>query len=88
MILPEALDDLDLGNDVVEVGPGPGFTTDVLRTRTDRLTAVEIDRALADALAARLAGTNVEVICGDGALVAYVGRERGQPNTARLYGGQ
>jgi SAM-dependent methyltransferase len=65
LILPEALDDLDLGNDVVEVGPGPGFTTDVLRTRTDRLTAVEIDQALADALAARLAGTNVEVICGD-----------------------
>lgn len=65
LILPEALADIDLGDDVVEVGPGPGFTTDVLRTRTDRLTAVEIDRMLADALAARLAGTNVEVICGD-----------------------
>lgn len=65
LILPEALGDLDLGDDVIEVGPGPGFTTDVLRTRTDRLTAVEIDLALADALARRLAGTNVEVICGD-----------------------
>ena len=65
LILPEALGDLDLGNDVIEVGPGPGFTTDVLRTRTDRLTAVEIDPTLADALAARLAGSNVEVICGD-----------------------
>jgi SAM-dependent methyltransferase len=65
LILPQALAEVDLGDDVVEVGPGPGFTTDVLRTRTDRLTAVEIDRALADALAARLSGTNVEVVCGD-----------------------
>jgi SAM-dependent methyltransferase len=65
LVLPEALGDLDLGDDVIEVGPGPGFTTDVLRARTDRLTAVEIDRGLADALALRLADTNVEVICGD-----------------------
>lgn len=65
IVLPAALRDHDLGDDVVEVGPGPGFTTDVLRSRVDRLTAVEIDRALADSLARRLAGTNVEVIHGD-----------------------
>jgi SAM-dependent methyltransferase len=64
-ILPEALRGVDLGDDVVEVGPGPGLTTDVLRTRTARLTAVEFDPDLAASLAARLAGTNVEVICGD-----------------------
>jgi SAM-dependent methyltransferase len=66
IVLPAALrHDLDLGDDVIEVGPGPGFTTDVLRDRTARLTAIEIDPALAASLAERLAGTNVEVICGD-----------------------
>lgn len=63
MVLPAVLRDFDLGDDVIEVGPGPGFTTDGLRTRTSKLTAVELDPALADALADRLAGTNVEVVC-------------------------
>jgi SAM-dependent methyltransferase len=65
IVLPAALRDIDLGDDVLEIGPGPGFTTDVLRTRTDRLTAVEIDPDLAGALAERLADTNVEVIEAD-----------------------
>ena len=56
----------DLGDDVLEIGPGPGLTTDLLRPKLRRLTAVEVDPVLADALANRLAGTNVEVICGDG----------------------
>lgn len=55
----------DLGDDVLEVGPGPGLTTDLLRQRTAQVTAVEVDDALAAALAARLAGTNVEVVHGD-----------------------
>ena len=65
IVLPAALRDLDLGDEAIEVGPGPGFTTDVLRTRVDHLTAVEIDEALASALTARLEGTNVDVIHGD-----------------------
>jgi SAM-dependent methyltransferase len=58
-----------LGDDVLEVGPGPGLTTDILRERTARVTAVEIDPQLATALADRLAGTNVTVIGGDAAVV-------------------
>jgi SAM-dependent methyltransferase len=65
MILPVALRDLDLGDDVLEIGPGPGFTTDVLRARVSRLTAVELDRELAGDLERRLSGTNVDVVCGD-----------------------
>jgi SAM-dependent methyltransferase len=64
-ILPWALGSVDLGADVIEVGPGPGMTTDVLRTRVERLTAVELDPDLAARLAARLAGTNVEVVEAD-----------------------
>jgi len=63
MVLPAVLRDYDLGDDVIEIGPGPGFTTDGLRTRTKQLTAVELDPNLAAALADRLAGTNVEVRC-------------------------
>ncbi len=55
----------DLGDDVLEIGPGPGITTDLLRRRVTRLTAVEIDETLADPLRRRLAGTNVEVISAD-----------------------
>lgn len=64
-LLPWVLRDVELGDDVLEVGPGPGLTTDVLRRHTARLTAVEIDDDLAAALAARMQGTNVTVVHGD-----------------------
>lgn len=50
-----------LTGDVLEVGSGPGRTTDLLRARAEHVTAVELDAELASALAERLAGTNVEV---------------------------
>lgn len=65
-LLPWIESAADLGDDVLEVGPGPGLTTDLLRERVARVTAVELDDDLAAALAARMAGTNVEVIHGDG----------------------
>jgi SAM-dependent methyltransferase len=55
----------ELGDDVLEIGPGPGLTTDLLRHRVARLTAVEVDGTLAAALRERLSGTNVDVICTD-----------------------
>jgi SAM-dependent methyltransferase len=64
-IIPWVLDGIDLGDDVLEVGPGPGLTTDVLRTQVSKLTAVELDPALAADLTARLAGLNVDVVCAD-----------------------
>jgi ubiquinone/menaquinone biosynthesis C-methylase UbiE len=65
-ILPWALDGRELGDDVLEVGPGPGRTTDVLRANVARLTAVEVDQHLATALAQRLLGSNVDVVHADG----------------------
>jgi SAM-dependent methyltransferase len=70
-ILPAALRDVTLGDDVLEIGPGPGFTTDVLREKTARLTAVEIDEGLADRLAERLAEGNVDVVRGDAAALTF-----------------
>ena len=52
----------ELGDDVLEIGPGPGLTTDLLLTLTARITAVEVDAGLAAQLARRLANGNVEVI--------------------------
>jgi SAM-dependent methyltransferase len=61
----------DLGDDVLEVGPGPGLTTDLLRRLAPKVTAMELDSELASALAGRLARTNVEVIHGDAAATGF-----------------
>ena len=55
----------DLGDELLEIGPGPGLTTDLLRTRVARVTAVELDASLADALARRMTPSNVEVVQAD-----------------------
>jgi SAM-dependent methyltransferase len=64
-IIPWTLEGLELGDDVLEVGPGPGRTTDILREMTPRLTAVEVDVDLAKALSRRMQGSNVDVIQAD-----------------------
>ena len=64
-MLPAILKDIALGDNVIEVGPGPGLTTEWLSERLPRLTAVEIDSSLADKLKARMADTNVTVVEGD-----------------------
>jgi SAM-dependent methyltransferase len=70
-LMPWVLRDADLGARVLEVGPGPGLTTDVLRSRVPALTALEIDPALAAALRARTAGSNVTVVEGDGTAMPF-----------------
>jgi SAM-dependent methyltransferase len=71
LVLPYALDGARLGDDVLEVGPGPGLTTDLLRAEVAQITAVELDDDLAAALAARLAGTNVEVVHADATAMPF-----------------
>ena len=70
-ILPWALGDVDLGDDVLEVGPGYGATTDVMAASVPRLTAVEIDPELASMLTERFADrTHVTVVVGDATRLA------------------
>lgn len=64
-MMPGVIGDSDLGDDVLEIGPGPGLTTDWLRQRVAHVTAIEIDTRLAGSLKARLEGTNVTVVHGD-----------------------
>jgi len=71
LIIPYALADARLGDDVLEVGPGPGLTTDLLRAELAHLTAVELDAGLAAALTARMAGTNVDVVRADATALPF-----------------
>src|SRR5262245_14154423 len=45
-LLPWALEGVDLGDDVLEVGPGYGATTRLLSGRVTRLRALEVDELL------------------------------------------
>jgi ubiquinone/menaquinone biosynthesis C-methylase UbiE len=70
-VLPQATAGVELGQDLLELGPGPGAATDWLRHRVGRLVAVEHEPEAAAALAERYAGTNVEVASGDAAALCY-----------------
>jgi SAM-dependent methyltransferase len=70
-LLPWLVGAADLGDDVLEIGPGPGLTTDLLRGQASRLTTVEIDADLAAALSVRLVGTGVTVVHGDATATGF-----------------
>ena len=63
--LPWVISGADLGREPLELGPGPGLTTDLLRTMVPHLTAIEIDPKGAASLHRRCAGGNVDVVTGD-----------------------
>ena len=58
-VLPRLFADVEVGERMLEIGPGPGAATDWLRHRVGTLTAIEIEPVAADALQASFAGTNV-----------------------------
>jgi ubiquinone/menaquinone biosynthesis C-methylase UbiE len=70
-VLPSLTQHADLGEDMLEIGPGPGAATEWLRQKVKRLTAVEVDAAAAGKLADRFAGGNVEVVLGSAAELSY-----------------
>src|SRR4029450_7938613 len=70
-LLPWVLDGVELGPHLLEVGPGPGLTTDGLRRRAARLTGLELAPALAAGLGRRLRGTGVRVVRGDGGALPF-----------------
>jgi ubiquinone/menaquinone biosynthesis C-methylase UbiE len=71
-IIPWALGDLDLGDDVLEVGPGYGATTDVLGDLVPKLTAVEIDSDLVAMLTDRFAAKGlVSIVSGDATALEF-----------------
>ena len=70
-VVPWVTKGVDLGDHLIEIGPGYGATTDVLRTMAPSMTSVEIDDALAAALTVRFAGTNVTILHADATKLAF-----------------
>jgi SAM-dependent methyltransferase len=68
-LLPWVLASLPPAQHTLEVGPGPGATTEILVQRTRELTCVEIDGEYAARLAARY-GSRVRVLCEDAAVMS------------------
>lgn len=66
----------DLGSHVLEIGPGPGLTTDLLVEHMDCLTAVELDSELARALTNRYDDSDrVVVVEGDATAMTFADGE-------------
>jgi len=65
-LLPWVLDGRDLGDALLEVGPGPGLTTDVLRRQAARLAAAE------------LAGSNAAVVLAGASQLPHPDKTRTQ----------
>jgi SAM-dependent methyltransferase len=72
-LLPWILQGAELGDHVLELGPGPGAATDELRRRAARVTSLEYDHAFAAKLGARLNGSNGALIRGDAASLPFAG---------------
>jgi SAM-dependent methyltransferase len=68
--LPLVLDHAELGDNVLEIGPGYGATTKILAQRYPSLTALEVDTSRAASLAGEL-GDSVRVVPGSGAEMPF-----------------
>ena len=69
-LLPWGLEGVELGDDVLEIGPGFGVTTRLLAKQVPRLTALEVDDVFAERLRATT-DASVEVVSGDGAAMPF-----------------
>jgi ubiquinone/menaquinone biosynthesis C-methylase UbiE len=73
-VLPRATAGVELGPELLELGPGPGAATDWLRHRVKRLVAIESDPNAAAALASRFGSdSRVEAVTGDASALGYPG---------------
>lgn len=70
-ILPWILSGYSLGENVLELGAGPGATTEELRRRANRVTSLEYDHKFAARLGERFQNTNVNVLQGDAAALPF-----------------
>jgi len=61
-VLPPIFALAELGDEMLEIGPGPGAATACLMQHVERLTVVEVDEDAAKRLAERFAGSDVEVV--------------------------
>jgi ubiquinone/menaquinone biosynthesis C-methylase UbiE len=69
-LIPWGLEGLELGDDVLEIGPGFGATTTLLADMPGRLTAVELEERYCQRLRNRL-GDAVTVVQGDATALPF-----------------
>ncbi|HEY2767247.1 MAG TPA: class I SAM-dependent methyltransferase [Solirubrobacteraceae bacterium] len=69
-LLPWALADVDLGDDVLEIGPGFGATTRVLARRPGSLTVLELSESYCERLR-RTLDSDVEVVQADATAMPF-----------------
>jgi SAM-dependent methyltransferase len=70
-ILGPLVGPVDLGAEVLELGPGSGAATGWLAERVKRLTCIEPDPGAAASLGWRFAGGNVRVVVGDASAMEF-----------------
>lgn len=70
-LLPWVLSGYPLGDHVLEVGAGPGATTDELRRRAGRVTSLEKDAGYVTRLAEKHKGPAVTVVRGDASALPF-----------------
>jgi ubiquinone/menaquinone biosynthesis C-methylase UbiE len=71
-LVPWVLGDADLGDDVLEIGPGPGITSEILHQRAPTMTFLEIDPWSIDALRAKFGGEpGIEIVQGDATAMPF-----------------
>jgi len=70
-ILPWLLGGYSLGDSVLELGAGPGATTETLRHYSAHVTSLEYDHKFATQLGARYEKTNVSVLQADAASLPF-----------------
>jgi ubiquinone/menaquinone biosynthesis C-methylase UbiE len=70
-VLAALTSSVKLGDEMLEIGPGPGAATEWLAERVGRLVAVELDPEAAHLLRGRFEGSNVEVVLGDGGSLGF-----------------
>jgi SAM-dependent methyltransferase len=73
-LLPWIVQGSELGDHILELGAGPGATTQELALRAPRVTSLEYDHAFAAKLGARLDGSNSTVIQADAASLPFADR--------------
>jgi ubiquinone/menaquinone biosynthesis C-methylase UbiE len=69
-LLPWGLDGVELGDDVLEIGPGFGATTRVLARRAGKLTVVELAESYCERLRSKL-DDDVEIVQADATAMPF-----------------
>lgn len=70
-LIPWALGDIKVEGPALEIGPGPGVTTNYLLTRVQPMTVLERDFLLAEQLRRRFEGGAVHVVEGDATAMPF-----------------